>query len=131
MPYEQKLNFNNILIAMAIRILARGPAAPTNIISCFGFFNPEKLTGTGFAQPKRNGDPEIIRKTGKIIVPMGSICARGFRVSLPAYLAVGSPRLYAIHPCATSWIMTARKKSIKDNARLILRLNLENERNVT
>ena len=44
-----------------------------------------------------------------MIVPIGSICAIGFRVSLPSILAVGSPSLFAANPCDSSWKTIAIK----------------------
>src|SRR3972149_3028042 len=49
---------------------------------------------------------------GSSIVPNGSICAIGFKVSLPACLAVGSPNLFATHPCAASWKVIATTTGI-------------------
>jgi len=46
--------------------------------------------------------PSINKKTGTIIVPMGSICLSGFKVTRPSISAVLSPNLLATHPCATS-----------------------------
>jgi hypothetical protein len=56
------------------------------------------LTGTGFAQAKKN---ELLEKTninGRIIVPKRSTCGMGLRVILPASLAVVSPHFNAVHP---------------------------------
>jgi len=72
---------------------ARGPAKPTFIMSLLGSLNPMKLIGTGFAQPITTGEFIMISMTGSNIVPKGSICETGFRVSLPENLAVGSPSL--------------------------------------
>ena len=73
------------------RKLAPGPAIAT--------FNSPHLwsrklygfTGTGFAQPITKGLLMITKSKGKTIVPKGSICFEGFKLSLPAYFAVGSP----------------------------------------
>ena len=43
------------------------------------------------------------------MAPMGSIWLIGFSVSLPAFLAVGSPRESAAFPCAYSWIAMAKR----------------------
>jgi hypothetical protein len=53
----------------------------------------KKLIGTGFAHPKIMGERIIISRNGRSTVPTGSIWARGFKVNLPAYFAVGSPNL--------------------------------------
>ena len=39
---------------------------------------------------------------------MGSMCFRGFTVSRPSIIAVGSPSARATHQCATSWIVMAK-----------------------
>ena len=53
----------------------------------------------GFPQPKTKFVPETAEKSkrprGRITVPNGSIWAKGFRVSRPAALGVGSPSLSA------------------------------------
>jgi len=80
-----------------------GPAIPTQSISLRGFLNAEKFTGTGLAYPKRNLPPvEKNNNKGRTTVPIGSMCAKGLSVNLPEYLAVGSPNLYAAHPCENS-----------------------------
>lgn len=71
--------------------------------------------GTGFAAPKTNWPPVLIkRNNGRRNVQRGSICAKGLRVSLPAYFAVVSPNLYATQPCANSCAVTAMINSPKD-----------------
>ena len=65
--------------------LAKTPAEDTNSSP---FRKEEKfkgLTGTGLAQPKRIGDPDIIKSSGKRMVPKRSIWGTGFKVSLPAF----------------------------------------------
>ncbi len=75
----------------AIKIFVMGPEIPTQIMSFFGFLNLEKLTGTGFAQPKIIGELVRKRNNGKIIVPNKSTCLMGLRVNRPRSFAVGSP----------------------------------------
>jgi len=65
-------------------ILLVGPEMATHIIPLRGFLKLRGLTGTGLAQP-------TILVTAKTSVPTGSRWAIGFRVSLPMFLAVGSP----------------------------------------
>lgn len=43
---------------------------------------------------------------GTMTEPTGSMCFIGFKVSLPAYFAVGSPCQSAARPWATSWTTT-------------------------
>jgi hypothetical protein len=54
-----------------------------------------KLTGTGLAYPKIIGDPESFNIRGRIREPNTSRCGTGFRLSLPARFAVGSPMIRA------------------------------------
>ena len=49
------------------------------------------LYGTGFAHPIKKGAFVMTRRSGIIIEPYKSRCFRGFKVNLPAYLAVVSP----------------------------------------
>ena len=65
---------------------------------------------TGFAQPKIIGNLSSISIRGKRTVPYKSMCAKGFKVSLPIKRAVGSPSLSAIHAWAASWIVIAKRK---------------------
>lgn len=81
--------------------------------------------GTGLAQPITNEEPETIKRRGNIMVPIRSICGRGFNVILPAYLAVLSPHLDAIHPWAHSWTTTAKKKITMATGRGIIRKTIE------
>jgi len=102
-------------------ILERGPEAPTLTKSTRGLLKLRGLMGTGLAQPIMNGERERIKRRGNIIVPMGSICGRGFNVILPAYLAVLSPHREAIHAWAHSWITSAKKKITRATGREIIR----------
>ncbi len=69
------------------------PAMETRKVPYLRFLNLRGFIGTGFAHPKRMGEDMSIRRAGRIIVPKRSMWGMGFRVSLPAYLAVGSPIL--------------------------------------
>ena len=85
-------------------------------------------TGTGFAAPIIIGEPEIRRRRGRAMLIIGSMCFFGFNVSLPASLAVGSPRRSATNPWEISWIIaeksnTARNK--REEKRSILFTDLE------
>ena len=91
------------ILAKAIITFVAGPAAETKAESRLGFLKLWKFTGTGFAVPKINAPFENIKSIiGTMIVPMGSMCAIGFSVSLPIIFAVGSPNLFATKPWATS-----------------------------
>ena len=80
-----------------------GPANAIFIMSTLGFAKYLESTGTGFAQPK---------PTNKIISePKGSRWAIGFKVNLPWCFAVGSPSLYATHPCENSWKTSANRST--------------------
>ena len=89
---ERKALKNNARIK-----LLNGPMRPTHIIPFLGFVKFEGLMGTGFAYPKVKGYPAwvVISKSvmGTIIVPKGSICAKGLNVNLRDILGVGSPNL--------------------------------------
>ena len=61
----------------------RGPANAVNAISCFGYLKLFGLTMTGFAQPNLKNKMKI--------KPIGSMCFKGFKVSLPSRFAVLSP----------------------------------------
>lgn len=97
---------SGIMINLRIRmlkiersILVIGPAAAEMAISLLGFLKFIGFMGTGFAYPKTNWPlVNIISIRGISIVPIGSIWARGFNVSLPIILAVGSPNLLATKP---------------------------------
>ena len=76
---------------MTARItLLTGPAAATTAKSRRGDFRLRKSTGTGLAQPI-SGKPVVMASSGNSSVPMGSMCATGFKVSRPSMRAVGSP----------------------------------------
>lgn len=86
-----------------------GPANAIFIMSTLGFAKYLESTGTGFAQPK---------PTNKIISePKGSRWAIGFKVNLPWCFAVGSPSLYATHPCENSWKTNAKSSTGINNAK--------------
>ena len=67
--------------------LETGPAKDTSAESLLGFFKLIGLNGTGFPHPKPSSN--------KNMVPTGSKCAPGFRVILPIFLAVLSPKAFA------------------------------------
>lgn len=81
----------------ASKKLLKGPAKPTNPYCFLGFLRLNGLTGTGLAIPK-TGAPERNKINGNKIEYIGSICRSGFRVNLPASLAVVSPNLSATAP---------------------------------
>jgi hypothetical protein len=81
----------------------RGPHKETMSISLLGLLKYKGLMGTGFAHPKLKRKREI--------APRGSIWLMGFRVSLRAFLAVGSPRKNAALPCAYSWTVRAKRRT--------------------
>lgn len=87
---NKSLKINPINIAMPR--FDNGPAAATFNVPYLESLRLYGLNGTGFAQPIKI--PEDINKNmGRITVPIGSMCEIGFNVSLPAFLAVGSPNL--------------------------------------
>src|ERR1043165_5128551 len=90
---------------------AKGPATATKAISRRGFLRFCQVIGTGLAQPNIK-PPREKRMAGTIIVPIGSICFRGFKVKRPNNLAVGSPHFEATQPCAVSWTVIAKSKGI-------------------
>lgn len=75
-----------------------GPAAETFTLSTAGFLKFAGLTGTGFAQPIRKLECDIIKNNGTMMVPTMSICGIGLNVNLPKYFAVGSPHFNATYP---------------------------------
>src|SRR3989304_9383555 len=91
----------------AISRLANGPATATNAISRLGCLRFSQVTGTGFAQPNINPVPIASIRPGRRMVPTGSMCVAGWRVSLPSIRAVLPPRRKAIHPWATSCTVMA------------------------
>lgn len=78
-----------------------GPANAVSAVPNSLFSKLYSLIGTGLLQPKRKRTIEI--------APIGSIWARGFRVSRPSAFAVGSPSLKAARPWAYSWIVEAMR----------------------
>ena len=83
---------------IAIKILAPGPARATHIIPFLPLRRALKLIGTGLAHPNINPDDESNKTKGIAMVPIGSMCFVGSRVTLPIILAVWSPSLLATHP---------------------------------
>jgi hypothetical protein len=75
-----------------------GPAAETFTLSIAGFLKFAGLTGTGFAQPIRKLECDIIKNNGTMIVPTMSMCGMGLKVNRPEYFAVGSPHFNATYP---------------------------------
>src|SRR6187402_2996620 len=82
--------------------LVPGPAAATAIIPKRGLLRRCLVTGTGLAQPNA-GRPLRMSRPGRISVPNGSTWRIGLRLSRLRSLAVGSPSMSAVQPCATSW----------------------------
>jgi len=79
-----------------INIFAIGPASEvkTSAVLAFTLRHLEILNSIGFDQPM--GAISIIS------APNNSICAKGFRVSLPCLSGVSSPRNFAVSPRAYS-----------------------------
>ena len=73
---------------IAIIKLAPGPARATQIMPDLGDLRALKLIGTGLAQPKINPVDIINNAAGTRMVPTGSICLTGLRVTQPIILAV-------------------------------------------
>ena len=73
---------------IAIIKFAPGPASATQIMPDLGDRRALKLIGTGLAQPKINPVDIINNAAGTRIVPTGSMCLTGLRVTLPIILAV-------------------------------------------
>ena len=105
-------NFHRILAIMARKIFIIGPANATKNVPNFLGWSFEKFTGTGFAQPIRNGALVIKSKSGKTIEPSGSICLMGFRLKRPICFAVVSPKLYAARPWLNSCNTTAKTRHV-------------------
>ena len=103
--------------------LANTPAAETNSSPFLKLEKFKGLTGTGLAQAKKGPMLPPERSGGKMksrgtrIVPIGSICGKGLRVSRPALSAVLSQNFKATSPCITSWTMTEKSRMIIDSAR--------------
>lgn len=102
-----------ILAKTAKIILVKGPASATRAISFLPSFKLNGSIGTGFAAPKRIGEPDKRSTRGSKMLIKGSICFLGFKVSLPASLAVGSPNRSATNPCATSCSMAEKIRMIR------------------
>lgn len=94
----------------AINRFEIGPANATSGSAIFRCLKLYGLYDTGFAHPIMNGEPMINKNRGSNTDPYQSRCLIGFRVSLPSYCAVLSPKAKAIVPCEISWIMTERIK---------------------
>ena len=71
-----------------------GPASAVSAMPFLGWLKFLVFTGQGFAQPKPTMSIEM--------KPIGSRCFTGLSVTLPKFLAVGSPSLYAIKACDAS-----------------------------
>ena len=102
----KKLNmpeiFKRIAKIIATEKLLAGPDKAINPPSFLGFFKLFGLNGTGLAHPKSTGLPMAYKSNGNSTDPNGSMCLIGFKVNLPASLAVESPNLLATNPCETS-----------------------------
>lgn len=81
-----------ILKNTAIAKFAKIPAEATQIVPFFLSRKFSGLYGTGFAQPIKKGAFVITKIKGNMTEPNGSKCFKGFKVSLPAYWAVLSPK---------------------------------------
>ena len=93
--------------------LTAGPERAIKKLSREGWRRLRRSTGTGLPQP--------MWINIKASVPKGSRCARGFSVSLPLALAVGSPSRFAVQAWAASWKLKARRRLIiKKIANIIL-----------
>jgi hypothetical protein len=84
-------------------ILENGPANETAASPNLPPLRFLTFTGTGFAQP--------IGRISIAITPDKLRCALGSNVSLPIFLAVGSPSFKAINPCAISWNVKENNKT--------------------
>ncbi len=85
MPPEKPIKPSNKAEIPARTKLDKGPANEIIAKSLLGLDKFKEFTGTGFAHPNP--------ATNKSIVPIGSKCAKGLKVSLPDIFAVGSPNL--------------------------------------
>jgi hypothetical protein len=90
-------------VTKAAAILANGPLTETSTVSLLILLKYLKSTGTGLAHPKLNRKRQM--------APKGSIWLMGLSESLPALLAVGSPRKRAILPWAYSWMVMAKRRT--------------------
>jgi len=100
---KTKLNLIINATTPANKKLANGPNKDTIAISLLGFFKLYGFTGTGLAQPKTIGLELVIFAnitiiTGTKIVPIISICFKGFKLNLPYCSAVLSPNILAACP---------------------------------
>ena len=89
-------SFRIIVTKIASNKLEAGPARDVNIIPFLLSLKFLSSTVTGLPQPT---------PTSTIAInPIGSICANGFKVSLPLIFWLISPSLYATQACAYSCI---------------------------
>ena len=90
-------------VAKQMARLERGPAKVIKISSLFLFSLLGREICTGFPQPNiaKPGETKIM-KSGRIIVPIRSMCDRGSRVNPPCFLGRGSPSLAAVIACGPS-----------------------------
>ncbi len=102
MPFIITVNLKTKVKIIANNKFAVGPAIATKTEWSLGFLKLRIFTGTGFAQPNKNGNCVIIINNGRTKVPNGSACFKGFNVNLPNILAVGSPKRSAAAACAAS-----------------------------
>ncbi len=94
---DSGLGFNSAFIPAASsnsRMFDTGPARETRAVSLSLLSKLYSFIGTGLLHPNLKISIEI--------APIGSICDSGFRVSLPAAFAVGSPNFIAAQACAYS-----------------------------
>lgn len=101
---------------IAINRLARIPAIETITFARFLLRHRSGLTGVGLPQPISGILPPPIAPSmnatmGIRRVPIGSVCATGFKVILPRSRAVSSPNLFDIQACAASWAEIARSST--------------------
>ena len=87
---------------VASAIFIAGPPAATQAMSRRELRKAANFTGTGLAYPKTNGDRASKRNPGSRIVPTGSMCLKGLRLTRPNWDAVSSPRNRATNACAAS-----------------------------
>ena len=93
-----------------------GPAAATQAMSCLGCLKLRQSTGTGFAQPNTKPPGNSSINPGTRIVPIGSMCFKGFSVNRPSISAVRSPKWRAASPCAVSCTVMASSTGINQAA---------------
>ena len=97
-PRNGEVTWRIMAVIMAIITFVRGPASETIAISFIPSLRLKGSTGTGLAAPNITGEEDNIRRSGRSMLMTGSIWLLGFRVSLPASLAVGSPKRSATYP---------------------------------